>query len=123
MPTEAEWEYACRAGTTGAYAGKLKDMGWYDDNSGNRTHPVGQKQPNAWGLYDMHGNVWEWCADWYGDYPGGAVTNPTGAGSGDLRVLRGGSYRNIASYCRSAARSWGGPGYGSGGFRPVARQD
>ena len=127
LPTEAEWEYACRAGSTGAYGGtgKLENMGWYDGNSGSSTHPAGQKQPNAWGLYDMHGNVNEWCADWYGDYPSGAVTNPKGAASGDYRVLRGGSFRSLASNCRSSIRRWDPPGHGYDGygFRPVARQE
>ena len=106
LPTEAQWEYACRAGTTGAYGGRghIDDMGWYDRNSGNKTHPVAQKTPNAWGLYDMHGNVWEWCADWYGGYPSGTVTDPTGSSSGRTRVLRGGSYWLGARYCRSASR-------------------
>ncbi|MBR3582027.1 MAG: formylglycine-generating enzyme family protein [Kiritimatiellae bacterium] len=106
LPTEAQWEYACRAGNTGEYAGtgNLDDMGWYDDNSGRGTHPVETKQPNAWGLYDMHGNVWECCADWYGDYPSGAVTDPQGPSSGSGRVLRGGSWDRDASYCTSAYR-------------------
>ena len=112
LPTEAQWEYACRAGSTGAYAGRgrLYDMGWYMSNSGSKTHPVGQKQPNAWGLYDMHGNVWEWCADWYGDYPRGSVTNPPGASSGSDRVYRGGSLELIGRSCRSANRSRYDPG-------------
>ena len=104
LPTEAQWEYACRAGTTGAYAGNLDSMGWYTSNSGNTTHPVAQKQANAWGLYDMHGNVWEWCRDWYGDYPGGSVTDPTGPSSGTFRVIRGGSWNFDAGICRSASR-------------------
>ncbi len=105
LPTEAQWEYACRAGTTGDYAGSLDVMGWYSSNGGGKTHSVGSKQANAWGLYDMHGNVWEWCLDWYGDYPSGNVTtDPQGAGSGSDRVLRGGSWYCGASFCRSASR-------------------
>ena len=122
LPTEAQWEYACRAGSTGEYAGtgNLDDMGWYDDNSDDKTHPVGQKQPNAWGLYDMHGNVWEWCADWYGDYPNGPVTDPKGASSGSYRVLRSGSWNLNAQACRSAARYDYNPSnyYNYLGFRP-----
>ena len=105
LPTEAQWEYACRSGTTGDYAGNLDSMGWYNSNSGNQTHPVAQKQANAWGLSDMHGNVWEWCLDWKGDYPGGSVTDPTGPSSGSDRVNRGGGWDNTAVYCRSAIRS------------------
>ena len=121
LPTEAEWEYAARAGTTtDTYAGNitqtygnapvLNGIAWYDENSGLRTHPVGQKAPNGWGLHDMLGNVWEWVGDWYGDYPGGAVTDPAGPGSGSLRVLRGGSWSYIARYCRSANRTGDPPG-------------
>ncbi len=103
LPTEAEWELACRAGTTGPYGGtgNPKEMGWY---SGIQTHPVGQKTPNAWGLCDMHGNVWEWCADWYGYYPSGNVTDPTGPSSGANRVDRGGCWGDDARDCRSANR-------------------
>jgi formylglycine-generating enzyme required for sulfatase activity len=122
LPTEAEWEYACRAGSTGTYAGtgKLKDMGCYADNSGSATHKVATMQPNAWGLYDMHGNVWEWCSDWYGSYPSSSATDPTGPASGSCRVLRGGSWFVSSGYCRSAYRSNLAPGcrYGhSLGFR------
>ncbi|MEI6656399.1 MAG: formylglycine-generating enzyme family protein [Verrucomicrobiota bacterium] len=122
LPTEAEWEYACRAGTTGDYAGNLDDMAWYDDNSGSKTHPVGQKKPNAWGLYDMHGNVWEWCADWYGDDPHGAVTDPTGPNTGSARVGRGGSWYRDGSGCRSANRRRSTPGIRNRnlGFRVAA---
>ncbi len=106
LPTEAQWEYACRAGTTGPYAGagNLDNLGWYSLNSGGTTHPVGQKQPNAWGLYDMHGNVGQWCRDWYGDYPGGSATDPAGPATGSFRVDRGGSCSLPARFCRSAFR-------------------
>ena len=110
LPSEAQWEYACRAGTTGAYAGDLESMAWYDPNSGGKTHAVGTKRANAWGLYDMHGNVYEWCSDWYEAYPSGSVADPTGARSGPDRVNRGGSWYNDASYCRSAPRSGDDPG-------------
>ena len=109
LPTEAEWEYACRAGTTGDSAGDLKKLAWYSDSSGNRTHAVGQKQPNPWGLADMHGNVWEWCQDWYHDSYYGAPTDGSawlsgGGGEYKLRVLRGGSWSSYADYLRSAFR-------------------
>ena len=105
LPTEAQWEYACRAGTTGDFAGPPELLGWYDQNSGGATHPVGQKQANAWGLHDMHGNVWEWCADWHGDYPGGAVSDPVGPAHGTARAYRGGCWMNAIRYARSACRS------------------
>ena len=105
LPTEAEWEYACRAGTTGDYAGNLAEMGWYYDNSGNTTHPVGQKKANARGLYDMHGNVWEWCQDWYqNSYSGLVNTDPTGPSAGEYRVVRGGGWSSLAAYARCATR-------------------
>ena len=109
LPTEAQWEYACRAVTTGDYAGNLDEMAWYIRNSSNTTHPVRQKRANAWGLYDIHGNVSEWCRDWYGSYPGGSVRDPMGPSSGTLRVCRGGSWVNIAQDCRSASRDWDDP--------------
>ncbi len=127
LPTEAEWEYAARAGTTTAYyfgddAGRLGDYAWHSGSS--RTHPVGQKTPNAWGLYDMHGNVCEWCSDWYQDsYRGLPETDPTGPNTGTSRVLRGGSWLNDPGGCRSASRVRGAPGSrlsgGSLGFRLV----
>jgi formylglycine-generating enzyme required for sulfatase activity len=137
LPTEAEWEYACRAGSKTAYSfgdssKLLSDYAWFGENSGikrldsqilwnrlrsNRheyhetimssggsTHPVGGKKPNAWGLYDMHGNVWEWCSDWYGDYPKDAEIDPVGPVQGDLRVCRGGNWYYVAELCRSSAR-------------------
>jgi len=113
LPTEAEWEYAARAGTTGARHGELNAIAWYDGNSGNQTRPVKQKAPNAWGLHDMIGNVWEWCSDWYGDYPTRSVTDPTGPSSGSNRVGRGGSWRAGARNARSADRD------NDLGFRPA----
>lgn len=112
LPTEAEWEFAARAGTTGDYAGNLNDMAWYDQNSNSTTHAVGQKRPNAWGLYDMHGNVWEWVSDWHADsYPtSSTVTDPTGPSSGVFRVFRGGSWLVDAVGCRSASRFAGSRG-------------
>jgi formylglycine-generating enzyme required for sulfatase activity len=111
LPTEAQWEYAARAGTTtrfntGDSDSDLGRAGWYSANSGNSTKPVGGKTPNAWGLYDMHGNVWEWCADWHGSYPGGSVTDPRGPNSGSIRVYRGGGWFSGARICRSASRYW-----------------
>ena len=116
LPTEAEWEYACRGGTETAYnfgesASVLRDYAWYDDNSGNTTHVVGQGPANSFGLYDMHGNVWEWCSDSYGAYPDGAVTDPVGPGKGSDHVIRGGSWSSVAANCRSANRGMGVPTY------------
>ena len=128
LPTEAEWEYACRAGTnTNYYSGNnesdLTRVGWYQGNSGKRTHPVGQKSPNSWGLFDMHGNVWEWVEDyWHSDYTG-APTNgdPWLSPTSSSRVLRGGSWGSLANYCRSASRYYYYPSYTnySSGFRIV----
>ena len=114
LPTEAEWEYACRAGTTTAYyAGNneaaLGEAGWYGANSEEKTHPVGQKKPNAWGLYDMHGNVSQWCQDRHGDYPAGNASDPKGPADGSSRILRGGCWAESAKECRCARRSWNGP--------------
>ena len=118
LPTEAEWEYACRAGTATKFSfgddeSELGDYAWYGVNCDQKTHPVGSKKPNAWGLYDMYGNVWEWCQDWEEDYPIGSVTDPSGATSGSYRVARGGSWDDTAGFCRSAYRSRYGPSYRS----------
>jgi formylglycine-generating enzyme required for sulfatase activity len=109
LPTEAEWEYACRAGTETAFSfgdneERLSKFAWHDANARNTTHPVGQLLPNAWGLYDMHGNVWEWCSDWHGEYPIGAVTDPIGPAAGTYRVCKGGSFDFTAWSCRSSNR-------------------
>jgi formylglycine-generating enzyme required for sulfatase activity len=129
LPTEAQWEYACRAGTTTAYAfgDELteKDAN-FDENVGETTD-VGKYPANEWGFYDMHGNVWEWCADWYGDYPAGAARDPVGPADGSDRVFRGGSWNYAASYARSAYRYGGGPansGYNLGfrlSLRPASK--
>lgn len=110
LPTEAQWEYAYRAGSTGIYPEKFSEMGWNNTNSENTTHPVGLKQPNAWGLYDMAGNVLEWCTDWYGPYPGGDQTDPTGPRTGSFVMARGGSWRMAPAVGRSAARAGGSAG-------------
>ncbi len=154
LPTEAEWEYACRAGTeTSTYAGELEILGacnapllngiaWYGGNSGvgyeleqgedssgwpekqyphtrAGTRPVRLKEPNAWGLYDTLGNVWEWCQDWFGDFAAEPAIDPPGPEQGSSRVIRGGSWRSVAGDVRAAARLWFSPGYRSGsvGFR------
>jgi formylglycine-generating enzyme required for sulfatase activity len=109
LPTEAEWEYAARAGTTGARHGDLNVIAWWSGNTEGESHPVNQKAANAWGFHDMLGNVWEWCSDRYGAYPGGSMTDPAGPVSGAIRVYRGGSSRNEADTVRSAYRNGGAP--------------
>lgn len=132
LPTEAEWEYAARAGSQTAFANggmaeagvfdsNLDAMGWFKGNSLEKTHPVEEKMANDWGLYDMHGNVWEWCQDWYDRdwydrYPSGAVIDPSGPSSGSVRVSRGGGYGNDQSDCRSAKRHYVDPGKRSSGI-------
>src|SRR6202044_3851144 len=125
LPTEAEWEYACRAGTatrfwSGDAEADLARVGWYRGNSESTTvwpygdcttHPVSEKAANGLGLFDMHGNVWEWCADWYGPYPAREVTNPPGSSGGSARVFRGGSWHDRAGYCRAAGRDRNAPSY------------
>jgi formylglycine-generating enzyme required for sulfatase activity len=124
LPTEAEWEYAAHAGSTTAYSfgdnpSYLREYVWYNENSNNMTHPVGQLKPNAWGLYDVYGNVREWVQDWYGDYSAGSVKDPQGRSSGSLRVVRSSRWCDNAWSCRSAARAHGSPDSNDGviGFR------
>ena len=124
LPTEAEWEYACRAGSPGWFGAgdDLSALGWHMDNSADQTQPVGRKAPNAWGLRDMHGNVAEWCADFYGaEYDDDAVEDPKGPEAGSARVIRGGSWRSTERGCRSAARASAPPTYQYNyvGFRVV----
>ena len=130
LPTEAEWEYACRAGSSGIFCfgddeSQLGDYAWYSVNSGSQTQPVGKKKPNAWGLHDMHGNVWEWCQGLYDDYGAGSQTDPQGPLSTSLpfpvRVFRGGCWRGNAGFAASAHRGGRGPGYKNSilGFRLV----
>jgi formylglycine-generating enzyme len=121
LPSEAEWEYACRADTRSAFNDgspctklegedpALMKLGWFDKNSNGKTHAVRGLDANQWGLYDMHGNVWEWCEDWFGDYPGDAQVDPKDAVEGRRRVYRGGSWFSPARLCRSAYRSGGRP--------------
>ena len=125
LPTEAEWEYAARGGNKSLHykysgSGNIGSVAWYYDNIGSRTHPVGTKSPNELGIYDMSGNVYEWCSDWYGDYSAGAQTNPQGPSSGSHRVLRGGSWRSHARDCRVSFRRSHDPGnIGDHGLRLV----
>ncbi len=135
LPTEAEWEYACRAGTVtdysyGAESRQLGDHAWFADNSGKKTHPVGQKKPNPWGLFDMHGNVAEWCNDVYDKdyYKGGLSQNPHGPADGKEYILRGGSWKSTADALRSSYRLGESPGFSDAclardaiGFRCVRR--
>jgi formylglycine-generating enzyme required for sulfatase activity len=126
LPSEAEWEYAARAGTTGEYAGYLDEIAWYWKHLGGRSHPVGCKKPNAFGLYDMYGNVWEWCQDWYHDSYAGAPTDGSAwltGGEQKYHVVRGGSFKHDPIFCRSAIRlkiTWIVKCFMSAGFRVVA---
>ncbi len=119
LPTEAEWEYACRAGTDTPQYGEVERIAWYHNNSNNETHRVATKQPNAWGLYDMLGNVWELVADWKDSYPAGPVTDPAGPAKGYYKVSRGGSWFDVKPAVNSRFRSSPDPDYrgNSLGFR------
>jgi formylglycine-generating enzyme required for sulfatase activity len=128
LPTEAEWECAARAGTTTRFSfgddrtyTLLPDYAWFNGDSNQTTHDVGTKQPNPWGLYDMSGNVWEWCADWYGPYSGGTLEDPTGPSTGTFKVMRGGSWVFAGGDARSADRNYNPPDFASYGvgFRVV----
>ena len=126
LPTEAEWEYAARGGNKSRHykysgSGNIGYVAWYYKNSGSTTHAVGTQTANELGIYDMSGNVWEWCSDWYGDYSAGAQTNPQGPSSGSCRVFCGGSCSHGARFCRVSDRDGIDPGrsYGNGGLRLV----
>ena len=121
LPTEAQWEYAARGGNKSkgyTYSGSnaIDDVAWYNDNSDRMTHPVKTKAPNELGIYDMTGNVYEWCSDWYGSYSSAAQTDPTGPSTGSYRVGRGGSWDSYALYCRVADRNFIGPAYSFNGL-------
>jgi formylglycine-generating enzyme required for sulfatase activity len=122
LPTEAQWEYACRAGTqTRYYSGQteadLGRVGWYSENSEGRAHPVGQKEPNVWGLYDMHGNVWEYCADFIDDYTTMPLTDPVGRVTPSGGAMRGGGWMHGPEECRSATRMISDDMFGGAGLR------
>ncbi len=126
LPTEAQWEYACRAGTTTRFSygdddSELGKYAWFDHFPDGSTYSVGAKLANPWGLHDMHGNVWEWCLDWYGKYPGGAQVDPVGANTGTRRVRRGGSWNFDGGYCRSDSRlgNFTDTAFVNLGFRPA----
>ena len=130
LPTEAEWEYACRSGSQREYCFgdnevELGAYAWYRENSGGRPQRVGQKKPNAWGLHDMHGNVWEWCHDVYGRYEAAAQVDPKGPVQGPMRVIRGGSWSSLARFVRAAGRGEHLPDfrYGNLGFRLARGQE
>jgi formylglycine-generating enzyme required for sulfatase activity len=109
LPTEGEWEYACRGDTTGPRYGDLDAIGWYEGNSGSMSHPVGGKQANWFGLHDMLGNVWEWCSDWYGSYTSSEQRDPSGPSSAQYRVFRGGSWDDVGRGCRASYRNFDAP--------------
>jgi len=122
LPTEAQWEYACRAGATtrfsaGEQAADLGRVAWYKENSGGTIHPVGKKEPNAWGLYDMHGNVWEFCADFLPGYAKMPSVDPKGKTQPEIGAMRGGGHSYPAEYCRSATRLLSNPQFGGAGMR------
>jgi formylglycine-generating enzyme required for sulfatase activity len=109
LPSEAEWEYACRAGTTNRFSfgddpGQADLYAWTSENSDGKPHPVGLKRPNPWGLYDMHGNVWEWCSDWFAPFPKADLRDPAGAPPGKFKVFRGGGWNNDVEFARSGNR-------------------
>ncbi len=127
LPTEAQWEYACRAGNSAPFSGvNLESIGWFFWNASFHTHPVGSKQQNLWGFHDMHGNVWDWCRDWYCEYPSGPVSDPSGPDNGSAKVDRGGGWFGFAWFCRSAARDRFPPNsnyFNMIGFRPILQKN